>query len=215
MAPPEVTDTEWIPFPGGELEGRRPKVLCGACRARLQRAVDAGSPHRRGAGSHAADGSPAARSGAPLCFECYRVEVARERTIKAAGELNTASEARFQAILPLEPVDRARLGRLRAERAVARQAEQAGPGRYVDRRRRAQIAARQALAQIGTGLRLRHLANASLARTVSDLHPSAGASRFGEGESAGRADLAGLEWSAFHAAELQFPEAWLPFVTAR
>ena len=28
----QVVTDEWVSFPGGELEGKRPKALCGACR---------------------------------------------------------------------------------------------------------------------------------------------------------------------------------------
>jgi hypothetical protein len=119
-----------------------------------------------------------------LCFQCYRAELDRERAIKAAGELDTASEARFQDILPLEPVRRPRLDRLRMERAAARARARLGAGRFVDKRRYAQIEARHALQQIAMGLKT-HQAH-SLAET-----------------------------DGIHAAELQLPEAWLPFVAAR
>ena len=32
----------------------------------------------------------------PLCFQCYRAELEREKALKAAGQLETASEARFR-----------------------------------------------------------------------------------------------------------------------
>ena len=172
---PEVAEGEWISFPGGELEGRRPRVLCPACREALKqdasgvRAASAGQPK-------------------PLCFQCYRAELARDRALKAAGEINTASEARFQCTLPFEPVNRARLDRLRGERALARAAAQAGAGRYVDRRRHAQIEARHALQRIAEGLRAR--------RAPAPL--------------TGSADVEDV-----HAAELQLPDAWLPFVVSR
>ena len=41
----QLAQDEWVSFPGGELEGRRPKVLCAGCRAALQREA-AGSPTR-------------------------------------------------------------------------------------------------------------------------------------------------------------------------
>jgi hypothetical protein len=172
---PEVAEGEWISFPGGELEGRRPHTLCSACREALKREA--------ATGRRAASVQPK-----PLCFQCYRVELARERALKAAGEINTASEARFQCTLPFEPVNRARLDRLRGERALARVAAQSGVGRYVDRRRHAQIEARHALQRIAEGLRVRR-AQAPLA---------------------GSADA-----EAIHAAELQLPDAWLPFVVSR
>jgi hypothetical protein len=55
-----------------------------------------------------------------------------------------------------------------------------GAGRYVDKRRQAQIAARHALQQIAAGVQTR-----------------------------------GAAMAAIHAAELQLPEAWIPFVVSR
>jgi hypothetical protein len=55
-----------------------------------------------------------------------------------------------------------------------------GAGRYVDKRRQAQIAARHALQRIAAGVQAR-----------------------------------GVTLAAIHAAELQLPEAWLPFVVSR
>ena len=155
---PQVVDAEWITFPGGELEGKRPKARCPACRARGNR------PESR----------------APLCFQCYRAELDRECALKAAGELETASDERFQTTLPFEPVDMPRLKMLRIERAAERVRMQMGAGRYVDKRRQAQIAARHALQQIAAGVQTR-----------------------------------GATLAAIHAAELQLPEAWIPFVVSR
>jgi hypothetical protein len=155
---PQVVDAEWITFPGGELEGKRPAVRCPACRARGVR------PESR----------------APLCFQCYRAELDRERALKAAGQLDTASDERFQTALPFEPIDMPRLKMLRVERAAERAGMQTGAGRYVDKRRQAQIAARHALRHIAAGVQAR-----------------------------------GAMLAAIHAAELQLPEAWLPFVVSR
>jgi hypothetical protein len=119
-----------------------------------------------------------ARPSRTLCFQCYRAELDRERALRAAGDLDTASSERFQSALPFEAVNTSRLERLRAERAASRVTMQAGAGRFVDRRRRAQIAARHALQQIATG-HYREMA------------------------------------AAVHAAELQLPESWLPFVVSR
>jgi hypothetical protein len=195
---PEVPETDWIAFPGGELEGRRPKALCPTCRDQLRRGV---------------------KPGAPLCFACYRTELARERAFEAAGELDTATEARFQSVLPLEPVNHARLVRLRAERDAARVSARSGAGIYVDRRRQAQIAARRALQQIGAGLR-RHAAASisspegrSVARASN--RPDQRSFPSPESRAAQSATHSGEMWAAIHAAELQLPETWLPFVTAR
>jgi hypothetical protein len=168
----QVVDREWVSFPGGELEAPRPTVLCPACRRKLQ--------------ANLANRSNSANP--PLCFACYRAGLERERALKAAGELDTASEARFQSTLPFEAVNQSRLARLRNERATARIASQAGVGRYVDKRRHAQIAARHALERIVIGLRDRHAPAAETDRVLS---------------------------TAMHAAELQLPDAWLPFVMSR
>jgi hypothetical protein len=169
----QVVTDEWVTFPGGELEGKRPKALCPACREALKRA--------------AASSRPSGSSRA-LCFQCYRADLERERAIKAAGELDTASEARFQSQLPFEPINHVRIAMLKADRAAARTAEVQGIGQYADKRRRAQIAARHALQAIAAGLKERQLTPALHAQTM---------------------------FAAAHAAELQLPEAWLPFVVSR
>jgi hypothetical protein len=110
-----------------------------------------------------------------VCFECYKADARRRRAFEAAAALDTGSEARLQSGLPFEAVDRPRLERLKAERVAARQQLRVGVGRFVDQRRRAQIAARHALQQLGDGLRERGI----------------------------------------HAAELQLPDSWLPFVMSR
>jgi len=171
----DVDNAEWVGFPGGELEGQRPKALCPSCRARAS-ASPAFEPRR-------------------LCFQCYRLGLERDRALRAAGHLNTASEERFQTTLPLERVDVARLERLRGERAMARaelQGSTTGP--FEDKRRRAQIAARHALQRISAGLAARD-ANGRLIISADER----------------RRQLA----AAAHAAELQLPESWLPFVLAR
>ena len=174
---PQVVESEWITFPGGELEGKRPKALCPACREALKR--EASGSRRQ---------SRPASSPRPLCFQCYRADLDRDRALKAAGELDTATDARFQAQLPFEQVDRARLEMLKAERSGARASAVQGIGQYVDKRRRAQMAARHALQQIAAGLQAHQLAPAIQAEALA---------------------------AAAHAAELQLPEAWLPFVVSR
>lgn len=166
-------EDEWVKFPGGELEGKRPKVLCPSCRAQLKRI--------------AAEGHATGRPG-PLCFQCYRAELEREKTLRAAGELDTASVERFQSSLPFEPVNRPRLNGLKADRAATRAAQYAGIGQYTDRRRQAQIAARHALQSIAASALARRLAPEQHERVMA---------------------------IAVHAAELQLPESWLPFVMAR
>jgi hypothetical protein len=110
--------------------------------------------------------------------------------LRAARNLHTASEARFQDTLPFEPVNRARLERLRTERALSK----TGSARFADKRRHAQIAARHALDRIAAGLR-------SSGVREPERHPSTVAHP-------AIADV-------FHAAELQLPEAWIPFVVSR
>jgi hypothetical protein len=168
-------ETEWVPFPGGELEGRPSRTLCPSCRSRsdLQAAGKALRPNRA------------------LCFQCYRAGLERNRQIKAAGELDTASLARFQASLPFEPVNAARLAALKTERETARSAARRGSGLFVEKRRRAQIEARHALARVFQGLRERQMLQVDLPpRDAGNSAPTA-------------------------AAESQLPEAWLPFVVAR
>lgn len=172
----QSTSEPWVSFPGGELEGIRPRALCSACRDRLRHEA-----------SVRAAGAPASRR-PTLCFQCYRAGLDRDRALRRAGELNAASVARFQDALPFEPVDRPRLARLKAERAVVRATLGTGAGRFVDRRRQAQIAARHALQAIAAGLEAREAASAERERALA---------------------------AAIHAAELQLPDAWLPFVVAR
>lgn len=171
----QVSTEEWVTFPGGQLEGKRPSVLCGSCRDALKREA-------------ASSGSAARSRSGLLCFNCYQADLARTRKMKDAGELDTASEARFQTQLPFEPVNHARLDTLKAARASARAADSVGIGQYTDRRRRAQIEARHALQAIAAGLRARQLTPAAEAQEMA---------------------------SAIHAAELQLPEAWLPYVVSQ
>ena len=166
-------ENEWVTLPGGELEGRRPKTLCGPCRVRKA----AGAPSKA------------------ICFECFRADRTHQAglnaALKAASEFEPTSEgivARFQNGLPFEPVNRGRLELLKVERSAARTVAALGGGRYVDRRRQAQIAARHALQQLATGLKANQLAPAVEARAMA---------------------------AAIHAAEIQLPDAWLPFVVSR
>jgi hypothetical protein len=164
-----VPDSEWVTFPGGELEGKRPRRLCPACRKRLN-------------GQRTRPSKPA------LCFQCYRLELEREKALRAAGDLNTASEARFQSALPFEPVNLRRLSMLKAERDAERLATRAGTGRFADRRRQAQMAARHALQSIAAGLRAQQAPIDARERVMA---------------------------AVVHAAELQLPESWLSFVVSR
>jgi len=186
---PEPVADEWVSFPGGELEGKRPKALCPACREALKREAAFALDTR-----HAAPGTrhPARSARKTLCFACYRAEIDRQKAIAAAGQLDTASEARFQYQLPFEPVDRPRLDMLKSDRHAARMALQStATGSLVDRRRRAQIEARHALQQIAAGLKARAASTTERDRTDAALA------------------------SVFHAAELQLPESWIPFVMSR
>jgi len=164
---PQVAAEDWVSFPGGELEGKRPKAVCPRCRETMERGI---------------------APGRTLCFECYRLELDRERTLRAAAALGTGSEERFQSQLPFEQVNRARLAALKAARAAARAEASQGTGVHADKRRQAQIAARHALQRVAAGLQARRVTPAAAAKTID-----------------------GLE----HAAELQLPDAWLPFVLSR
>jgi hypothetical protein len=75
---------------------------------------------------------------------------------------------------------------------------QTGVHRFVDKRRQAQIAARHALSEIAARLHARGAAP-SLRGPLDPLDPV---------DNDALAD-------AVHAAELQLPEAWLPFVVSR
>jgi hypothetical protein len=171
LSSPQLVDSEWIAFPGGELEGTPPKALCPDCRARLASAQGPDCARRR-----------------TLCFQCYRTDLERNRALHAAAGLETASEARFQTTLPFEPVDRARLERLKNERIASRQMLRVGLGPYTNKRRQAQIAARHALQRLASGLQAQGENRADVARALSGIAT---------------------------AAELQLPESWLPFVTRR
>ncbi len=137
-ATPQLLQAEWIPFSGGELEAPRPRVLCPDCRRQLQSRVNG-----------RVTAAPADKA---LCFQCYRTALERDKAIAAAANLDTGSAERFQVSLPLEPVNHARLARLKVERQEARRI-QAVASPYVDRRRRAQINARHALQGLAAGLR--------------------------------------------------------------
>lgn len=180
---------EWVTFPGGELEGRQPKALCADCREALKR--EAVSGHSAPGTRHGTPSTPHPAAGTRrlLCFACYRAELDRHKAIAAAGQLDTASEVRFQFQLPFEPIDPQRLSMLKAEREAARIAHRATPtGPFVDRRRQAQIDARHALQQIAAGLKARTVAKAERDQAMA---------------------------SVFHAAEIQLPDAWIPFVMSR
>jgi hypothetical protein len=140
-----------------------------------------------------------------LCFQCYRAELDRERALREAGDLDTASSERFQSALPFEPVNTPRLDRLRAERAASRVMMREGAGRFVDRRRQAQIAARHAFQQIAARLR------APVAAATSAAAAASGSSS----PELRRQERDRVMSAAFHAAELQLPESWLPFVVSR
>ena len=187
VLPLAAADQDWVTFPGGELEGLRPKgQRPGVC--------------------------PDCRAGA-ACFRCYRASVARERKILSAGRLDTASPERFQGLLPLEPVNRSRLEQLRAERAVARAAVVAtSAGSCADRVRRAQMAARRAIEQIAGLGRSRAAAGAALSTGRAGVP----ASRAGSAGADAAEQVRVLALArAVDAAELQLPEAWLPYVVAR
>jgi hypothetical protein len=190
--------------------------MCQACREALNRQA-----------APKANSAPRHTGPRPLCFQCYQAGLSRERAIKAAGELDTASDARFQCQLPFEPLNRPRLEMLKAERANARTARVQGT-EYVDKRRRAQIAARHALQRIAAGLSS-HRATARQGTQETLKAPEAHDARQALETRQTLKTLKTLEtrertlapscervWdSAVHAAELQLPESWLQFVVSR
>jgi hypothetical protein len=121
-------------------------------------------------------------------LECYRADLDRERALSAAARFGADQVERFQDGLPFEAVDESRLARLKSARAEERRALSVGPGRYVDRRRHAQLVARRALATIARRLASRNLPIRDNRAAVDNVA---------------------------HAAELQLPDAWLPFVMSR
>src|SRR5436190_12756644 len=135
----QLAQDEWVSFPGGELEGRRPKALCAACRAALQREA-AGHPSTRSTRPTVPTRPPR-----PLCFQCYRADLDRQRGIAAAGQLDTSSEARFQYQLPPDPVDRFRPDGSKPPRPDPPVPSVQATGGYIDTRRPPQIAPRHAL----------------------------------------------------------------------
>jgi hypothetical protein len=128
-----------------------------------------------------------------ICFQCYRAGLQRDRALVAAGQLDTGSDARFQYARPFSPVNTARLAALKAERArVKTQVKTQAKAQITTqlescahRRRRAQIAARHALFP------------------ASSFQPLASSSRPRPARTIGAVTVA---------ADLQFPESWLPFV---
>lgn len=155
--PTERDDQEWVALPGGELEAPRPSTpgVPGAREAAWSRATTCRACRDRRQGR--SGNEPSSEHPPLLCFACYRLGIERDLKLRAARELHTASDARFQISLPFEPVNRARLNQLRAARGEARAAERSGAGRYTDRRRRAQIEARHALQRLAEGLKARGL----------------------------------------------------------
>lgn len=158
----QVIEGEWVSFPGGELEGKRPKGLCPACRKR---------------------GTPAQT----LCFQCYRFS-SRQSAVDSRQSAADVPLPQWQSPLPFEPVNRARLIALKAERTAVRATQREDTGKFEERRRQAQIGARRALQRIDAALEARQLDPATRQRVMA---------------------------TAVHAAELQLPESWLPFVVAR
>ena len=153
------------------MEGKRPNSLCPACRANASQGL--------------------AMEKRTLCFQCYRDELNRERTLREAGKRDTGSVSRFLFLSPFEPVDGSRLESLRTERARAREIAMRGSGRYAVKRHRAQITARRALG---------HTVGLPSAR--NRVPPA-------------RHQLALAVADGNRAVTTELPESWLPFVVAR
>jgi hypothetical protein len=216
----QIVADEWVSFPGGELEGKRPKELCLTCREQASRA----------SGRSGYPGNPA-KAGRlrTLCFQCYRAELDRHRAPAAERDATTVS--RVQAALPFEPVNKPRLAMLKVERATARDAMRQGMGHFADKRRQAQIAARHALQVIVAGVNARRAPQApQAARGAEVVHggeagQTPGSQRTqrtqpiqetqGTEETTPGADREHIIMNVIHAAELQLPDSWLPFVVSR
>jgi hypothetical protein len=159
----QAADTEWTTLPGGELAGQCPRALCPTCRDRLAPKL--------------------------ICFQCYRAGWERDRALTAAGQLDTASDARFQYVGPFRPVNTGRLAALKAERTRLKTQVKAQIETQVEscanRRRRAQIVARHALFPASSFQPRASRRRPLPARTIE---------------------------AVTVAADLQFPESWLPFV---
>jgi hypothetical protein len=229
----QVVADEWVSFPGGELEGTRPKELCAGCRERANRAAGgSGSPVSPvspvSPGSAGGPGGPGGTVSAgrlrTLCFQCYRAGLDRGRALLAAAELDTTTVRRFQTTLPFEPVNKPRLAMLKVDRATAREATRQGMGQFVNRRRQAQIAARRALQAIVEGVNRHNLHNgdnlgvlngaARAAQAVPGVQPIEGRQGV-QGVTPGSPECGHGIFEAIRAAELQLPESWLPFVVSR
>jgi hypothetical protein len=264
----QTADTEWMAFPGGELEGKRPRVLCPPCRALLKRAVaqavrpalaargespaafeqrcippgdvaplsnipdilgrralPAGRLAVLGATPDFHHGLPAGLK--PICFQCYRAELERDRSLRAAGQLDTASDARFQCTLPFDPVNTVRLATLKAERAAERQARgrpaslsiAPPPGMRqaivspagVSQAIVPPAGVSQAIVRCADRRRQAQIAARHALRAIGD---GLRTQRLREGTS-GRTVSEHATVAAIDAAELQLPESWLPFVLPR
>ena len=170
----KLADNEWITFSGGELQGKRPNALCPACR---------GPPSRGRAGS-----GPRPPRVTPLCFQCYRADLDRERALVAAGRTRHGLGGALSGVLPLEPVNRPRLAALKAARTAARAGRVHGW-----RPIRGQSAP-------GANRRAPRAAGDWRRRAAHESRPAV------HGQ---------VMAAAIHAAELQLPESWLPFVVSR
>ena len=111
-------------FQAASWKGSGPRCMCPACRLRAFRASAS-----QGRAPRTRRASPESRAPSPESRSVFSATASTRRAsgrCSAARNLNTASEARFQDSLPFEPVNRARLERLRAERSTARAALKSG-----------------------------------------------------------------------------------------
>lgn len=136
---------------------------------------------------------------APLCFQCYRADLDRKKALAAAGQTPAASREHFQFVLPLEPINRTRLAMLKAE--------------HRDR------GARTGVQMIRNGVEIvRTGSQSSRTDAHNDLTPAPFEERRRRAQIAARRALQSIVAAgpmAVHAAELQLPESWLPFVLSR
>ena len=175
----DLKDSDWVGFPGGELEGKRPKALCPACRD------GPSAPGRRATGP------------TPSC-PLFPMLPRRNRP-RSRPQGGGPAGHRVGGAVPDRAAVRA------GQPAAARDAE----GGAIDR---ARLDARNEFGQV-----CRPQASGADRRA-----PRAAADRSGprrqqcvEADAPGN-DVREREMAAaIHAAELQLPESWLPFVVSR
>ena len=150
----KVLKENGLRFPGGELEGPRPKGLCPACRLRAFRAsASQGSGRLERRRTRVPAPSPWARASSPYLFPVL------SRRPGARAGVAGGPQPQHRVRGALSRLAAVRAGEPRAARAPARgrwaSDRRSAAARFADKRRHAQIAARHALDRIAAGLRSR------------------------------------------------------------